>query len=38
MQSIINKLAPNLEKLEAERRKAFLRGPLATKDHARRKK
>ena len=38
MQSIVNKLVPNLEKLEAERRKAFLRGPLATKDHARRKK
>jgi len=38
MQSIVNQLVPNLEKLEAERRKAFLRGPLTTKDHARRKK
>ena len=38
MQSIVNQLVPNLEKLEAERRKTFLRGPLTTKDHARRKK
>ena len=38
MQSIVNQLVPNLEKLEVERRKAFFGGPLTMKDHARRKK
>jgi len=38
MQSIVNQLVPNLEKLESERRKAFSRGPLTMKDNATRKK